>query len=379
MLHLSLSSYVSPRRRRGLAPALALAVGLLAALLGTAPAALADTLLAGSPEAAGGAWMLHDGALRALDAPADTALALDLPDGADVASLALVDDGWVVAGSVADPATGTERLFALTGGFDGSAARALPLPRAVHPVQHSPVVLVDGGELAALAWLEGDGGQAMAVRAARWRGDHWGAPEQVSSRGPGSQVALHGVTLPDGSWLLTWAAFDGVDTEIVWSLHQGSGWLPVRQLSPPNDTPDSLPKLIAWDGGARVTWGRVEGNTYRVVTQEYRDGEWGPLEVVGGAGTLRPYYHVADGRLFLLYQESGLGEPPPGGRLWTVVEMDRAGRPLRRATAPVRGVEPPVLAPGRNALLAPGAPGASESGWRSRLRWNDVTAVGGAR
>ena len=167
----------------------------------------------------------------------------------------------MAAGSAPD-ASGGRRLFLLRG--DDRASR--PLARAPGQAgrqRRGPVLLVDGGRLAGLAWLEGDDDRSFSVRAALWTGQRWQAPERVSFPGPGSQLALTGAVLADGSWLLAWSAFDGHDDEIVWSRRAGSAWQPVKRLYPDNSVPDITPALAATaDGGALIAWSRFDGHGY---------------------------------------------------------------------------------------------------------------------
>jgi hypothetical protein len=261
-----------------------------------------------------------------LELPGGRTLRLDLPDRAEASSLAALDGGWIAAGSYPD-ATGGRRLFLLRG--NDKAARPLPEPPGQAGVERrGPVLLVDNGRLAGLAWLEGDGGQALSVRAAAWTGKGWQPPQQVSWPGPGSQLALAGAVLDDGSWLLAWSAFDGEDDEIVWSRRVGDAWLPVSRLSPGNAVPDITPALTAVrGGGALIAWSRYDGHGYQLRIARFGRGEWRDERAAGPSGSLYPSFLGSADRVRLLY----LNASP---RAWSVLTLDGEGRMEAKASVP---------------------------------------------
>lgn len=272
-----------------------------------------------------------------LELPGGGTLQVTLPQRAEVSSLVATEGGWVAAGSFPD-AAGRQRLFLLTG--DEKSFRSLPEPPAQKGLQRrGPVLLVDGGRLAGLAWLEGDGGRTLAVHAAAWNGRKWQAPETVSHRGPGSQLALTGAVLADGSWLLAWSAFDGTADEIVWSQRTGERWLPVVRLSAPNSVPDITPALTATaGGGALIAWSRFDGRGYQLRMARFEHGVWLDEHVAGPSGSLYPAFLETSGHPRLLYLESA-------ARSWSVVDLDAEGKVLAKAsvTSPSRSLSRPVV------------------------------------
>jgi hypothetical protein len=247
-----------------------------------------------------------------------------LPARATVSSFAALDGGWVAAGSAPD-ANGGRRLFLLRG--DDRASHPLPAPPGQAGRSRSgPVLLVDGGRLAGLAWLEGDGERAFSVRAAVWTGIAWKSPERVSFPGPGSQLGLTGAVLADGSWLLAWSAFDGHDDEIVWSRRVGASWQPVKRLSADNAVPDITPALTASaDGGALIAWSRYDGHGYALRMARFARGGWGGEHAAAPSGSLYPTFL---GGAKLLYLDAGT----QGARGWSVLDLDPQGRAKARAT-----------------------------------------------
>jgi hypothetical protein len=269
-----------------------------------------------------------EGSSARLELPGGRTLRLDLPDRAEVSTLALLDGldgGWAVAGSYPD-LTGGRRLFLLRGNDETARPLAEP-PGQEGAERRGPVLLVDNGKLAGLAWLEGDGQRSLSVRAAAWTGKAWQPPQQVSWPGPGSQLALAGAVLDDGSWLLAWSAFDGQDDEIVWSRRIGETWLPVRRLSPGNSVPDITPALTsvtAGGGGALIAWSRYDGHGYQLRTARFDRGEW-RSERAGPAGSLYPTFLGGSDGIHLLYMDAW-------PRAWSVLALDAEGRIEARAS-----------------------------------------------
>ena len=251
-------------------------------------------------------------------------LNLDLPDRTDLSTLALLDAGWMTAGSV-PKATGGRSLIL----FRGNDKRSQPLaepPGQEGFIRQSPVLLVDGGRLAGLAWLEGDDLRSLSVRAAAWKGQGWGSVQQVSHPGPGSQLALTGAVLDDGSWLLAWSAFDGTADEVVWSRRVGETWLPVSRLSKPNAVPDVTPALTAIPGGgALVAWSRYDGQGYQLRMARFEGGEWQDERAAAPSGSVFPAFVGGPGGARLLYQNAS-----PRG--WSVLDLDRQGRIVAKAS-----------------------------------------------
>jgi hypothetical protein len=290
-----------------------------------------------------GLVLIPQGNSARLELPGGQALQVSLPQRAEVSSLAAVSDadtGWAAAGSFPD-AAGRQRLFLLTG--DDKGSRALPEPPAqTGKERRAPVLLVDGGRLAGLAWLEGDGLQTLAVRAAAWNGRRWLAAQWVSHPGPGSQLALTGAVLVDGSWLLAWSAFDGTADEIVWSQRVGAGWLPVRRLSAPNAVPDITPALTATagggGGGALIAWSRYDGHGYQLRMARFERGEWRDERAAGPSGSLYPAFLGGPERPRLLYLEAA-------AKSWSVLDLDGTGRVQAKASLSSPSLSRPVVDP----------------------------------
>jgi hypothetical protein len=255
-----------------------------------------------------------------IELPGGRAVQVALPERAELTALAAIDGGWVAAGTVQD-ASGRQRLFLLRGNDRASRPLAEP-PGQEGRQRRGPVFLVDGGRLAGLAWLEGEDDRSLSVRAALWNGQRWQAPERVSFPGPGSQVALAGAVLADGSWLLAWSAFDGQDDEIVWARRQGSGWQPVQLLTS-NSVPDIVPALTATaDGGALIAWNHFDGKSYELRMARFKGEGWRDERAAAPAGSLFPKFL---GGSRLLY----VNAVP---HAWTVLDLDAAGRVKARAT-----------------------------------------------
>ena len=167
-----------------------------------------------------------------------------LPSGAGVFdAAAALESGWLLAGHrpVED---GEGRELVLVRGDDGRTEE-LPAPPSGTATVVSPQPLVEAGELVGLAWLEGSDASALGVRAAGWNGAGFSAAEWVAPPIDGSQLALSGAVLADGSWLLVWSAFDGGDDEILWSRRDGTTWTAPARLHADNRVPDITPVVAA--------------------------------------------------------------------------------------------------------------------------------------
>lgn len=275
----------------------------------------------------GKSWVLTAAAGSAtVETPAGRSLSIPLPKKAQVTSLAALDGGWAAAGSFEDT-DGVRKLFALRG--TGAGSRALAVPPGQENGRYGPVLLVANGQLAGLAWLEGEGPRSLAVRAAAWSEGRWEAPVAISRPGPGSQLALTGAVLSDGSWLLAWSAFDGQDDEIVWSRRAPDGaWSPAQRVSAGNEVPDIVPALTAVGNGALLSWNRYDGEGYSLLLSRFSGGAWRDERAVAPAGSLYPGFVNEAGRPVLVY----LSATSP--RAWSVLELDNAGRVLGRAAVP---------------------------------------------
>ena len=256
-----------------------------------------------------------------IELPGGRALSVALPERAEVSAFAAIDGGWVAAGSVPD-ATGGRKLFLLRGNDSASRPMAEP-PGQEGKQRRGPVLLVDGGRLAGLAWLEGDGDRTLSVRASVWNGKRWQTPKRVSFPGPGSQLALTGAVLADGSWLLAWSAFDGQDDEIVWARRQGDAWQPVQRLTD-NSVPDITPALTATaDGGALVAWSRFDDKGYQMRLARFGREGWSGEHAAAASGSLYPIFL---GPSRLLYLDAA------APRSWSVLDLDAQGRVKAKAS-----------------------------------------------
>jgi len=270
------------------------------------------------------------GAAR-VEMPGGRNLRVPLPDRADLSAFAAIDGGWVAAGSVPDAAGG--RKLILLRGNDKTATPLPEPPGQQGPRRQGAVLLVDGGRLAGAAWLEGNDDRSLAVRASLWNGKRWSAPERVSFPGPGSQLALTGAVLNDGSWLLAWSAFDGEDDEIVWTRRQGNAWLPVERLTA-DSVPDITPAVTATpDGGALIAWSRFDGRGYQLRMARLAGNQWTDERPAAGSGSLYPAFL---GGSRLLYLDAA----PPRG--WSVLDLDPQGRVKARAKV-TSALERPVV------------------------------------
>jgi len=243
---------------------------------------------------------------------------------------------WAAAGTVA------EGGFAV---FTGDAANAWRLPappRGATTLHHDPLPLLDdAGALAGLAWLEGETPRSLAVRFARWDGARWRQPTTVSAPGPGTQIALAGAALADGTLLLAWSAFDGDDDEVLWSAWDGAAWSPPARLAPDNAVPDITPALAAVDGGALGAWSRFDGTSYEVVAARFEDGRWSAPAAVAPGGSVSPSFEPAPPGQAAATPRLLVRTAAPRG--WMLVELDGGGRPQRAAFVAAAEGERPVV------------------------------------
>lgn len=195
----------------------------------------------------------------------------------------------------------------------------------VESLRTSPVRLERDRTVLGVAWLEGRSVQSLAVFFAPFDGSTWGPAEQVAGPGPGSQTALAGAALSDGSAVLAWSRYDGEDDEIFWSRREPGGrWSPARRAHQDNSAPDITPTLAAVGKDLLLAWSRFEDGEYRVVLA--RLGTEGFLEAapIGPPGAGFPFLKGEGNRALLLLREFR----SPG---WSVVELDRLGSVLRWA------------------------------------------------
>jgi hypothetical protein len=287
---------------------------LVAALAVAAPAVAASRLLvAGAAEAP--LRLRIDGAAAQIDSGGAR---LPLSPGTSVDAFAATRGGWLAVGTTAVP--GGRDLVLWSGAEVKAAPVMLPAPpNRAGAVRAFPVPLLHDGELVGLAWLEGEAADRFAVLASAWDGREWSAPAAVAPPGPGSQLALTGTVLADGSWALAWSAFDGEDDEVVWSRRQGPSnpgrWSAPAPVAGGNDVPDVTPTLRADGDGALLAWSRYDGNDYRLVMSRLSGKRWGPAEWAAGAGTIQPRW---EGEA-LTFRDAAAGT-------WVAARVDAADR-----------------------------------------------------
>ncbi len=288
---------------------------------------------------------------------------IELPAGFFLDSLRGVAQGYLVAGS-RPTKQGGHRLFVAES--RGGQTRFLPPPPGAkggkRAIQCQPTLLTEGGQLVGIAWLEGEAQDTLSVRAARWDGQGWRASETVSRFAGGSQLALTGAVLADGSWLLVWSRYDGNDDEIVASSSYGDGWSSVRRVSADNTVPDIAPALTAVGTGALLAWSRYDGNDYRLMKARYSAGHWSPETMIGAAGSLYPSFSGEGRKRTLLYRTA---KP----RSWTVVELNGRGKILRHAKVASPGASRPVAGLSEQGALRLSWPGRAKAA--KVVEWTD--------
>lgn len=273
------------------------------------------------------------GELRVAD-PGGETLRAPLPEGVELSAVApLGPDRWLAAG------TRDGSALILARGESGEVRR-VAAPEAGGALVASPVALASGGDLLGLAWLAGPDPQRLEVRFAPWTGgglpgdpadermSEWGAPEVVAGAAPGSQLALAGAVLRDGSALLVWSAHDGEDDEILWSLRSGGRWSEPARLAGDNAVPDIGPTVAPLgpsSGGAAVAaWSRYDGREYRLVTARWTGDGWSAPEAAAPPGSLYPTLRAAGDGATLLYLDARRRE-------WAALRLDAGGRVTGRA------------------------------------------------
>ncbi len=314
---------MSTTRRRALKPLFSLLIGAVAALAGQATAAAAS---AARP------IVLAAAAPGRLELASGRAVDLALPAGAVLADVEATTTGWVAAATRPVGKRSEILLLASSGG----APVALPAPPPSAALQAEPLPLVEGGRLAGLVWLEGDGGRRLAVRSARWSGTAWEKLATISPPGPGSQLALTAARLAGGAWLLAWSAFDGHDDEILWSRFDGAAWSRPARAAPDNDVPDVTPALTAVGDGALLAWSRFDGaSSYQTVVARFLPEGGGrfspPRQVaVAAAGAVFPSFEASSSAASNAEPLLLLRTAVPAG--WSLLALDDLGRTLRRAS-----------------------------------------------
>ena len=203
-----------------------------------------------------------------LELPGGRALRVDLPERAEVSSLAAIDAGWVAAGSSRIRGRrGRQLLFLLTGSDKASRALAEPPGQTGRNAAVPCSWWTAAGSPASPGW-KGTATAPSPCAPPPGTGTRWQAAQWVSQPGPGSQLALTGAVLADGSWLLAWSAFDGTADEIVWSRRVGRRLVAGRPgLRAGNCGARHHPRPDRHGrrhGGALLAWSRYDGHGYRL-------------------------------------------------------------------------------------------------------------------
>ena len=181
---------------------------------------------------------------------------------------------WAVAGVAMDRSG--PRLSLHRGRHDRIRPIAPPLRRrgAIQIVSVRWMATEGAEPLQGLVWLEATRPRAQEVWLSSYGDGELHPATRLVEAGPGSQTALAGVALADGSWLLVWSAFDGNDDDLVWRQGRPDGSWTGGRVSPDNRVPDITPRLLVTPEGAAVAWSRYDGNVYRVRTARFEQGEW---------------------------------------------------------------------------------------------------------
>ncbi len=271
----------------------------------------------------------------------DSSVQLPTPKGVRYSSLKALQDGWIAVGDF-DADDGAHRLFLVRG--EGTSFELHYPPRNQRKrSRQDAVLLTENGELVGLAWLEGDTRRSLDVRFSEWNGNRWRSPKRVAPRARGSQMALSGAVLEDGSWLLLWSAFDGNDDEIVWTVRKNRHWQAPRQLGSANGVPDITPAVAACGDGAIAAWSRYDGQDYRLLLTVFDGEAWHQETLLPGAGSLHPVFHPP---------EDFSGTPNAGPNLlfreasvqgWTALGLDENGTVVSRTSAEGTPKDRPVL------------------------------------
>ena len=310
----------------------AIFLGLLALLSAAGRPGAAELLQATAGEQ--GLYAVRIGEQLIVSRIGSEGTSIDAPQSSDLYSLRPTNHGWVGAGhGLTD--TGDADLL-LVQQFEGQLER-LPLPdKGAGMLRGQPVVLVSDGGLVGVAWVEGDRQSELQVWAARWTGSEWGETEPVSGSGPGSQLALAGAVLEDGSWLLVWTGFDGEDDETLFSRKVQGIWSTPELVHADNHVPDITPTLVALSDGAVAAWSWFDGSDYRIKTARFDGQDWTVNEAIGGKGSVYPTLVSTELGAQLLFHSVS-------PETWTVVEVDATGLLSRITSLPKSTRSRPLL------------------------------------
>jgi hypothetical protein len=303
---------------------------VLLSLVATAPAA-ADRLAArAAGDDAPVVWRDESG-LRVERSGRSSRLAL--PEGAAIDQIAAAGSGWIAAGT--RPVGDRLDLYLV----QQTAAGLVELPPpgdAVARFRERPAPVVAGAALRGVAWLEGADRQSYAVRFAPWLGAGFGAPVEIASPGPGSQLALSATALDDGRTLLVWSAFDGEDDEIHASVGDGRSWSKPTPVGVGNGVPDITPVAVAVPGGALVAWSRFDGEQYRLALARFDGRSFAEVGEAGPPGSIDPMFAAGGTAPRLVWFDARTDA-------WVLSEVATDGRLSERARAVGPVDDPPVV------------------------------------
>ena len=255
-------------------------------------------------------------------------------------TIAEVADGWAAAG-IREGANGSRVIVVQEAGAGVERLSSPPGSTGRHRLL--PRLLVEPEGLGGVAWLEGERRDRMEVRAAQWTGGGWTPAAVVSASGPGSQTGLSQAVLADGSWLLVWSRFDGVDNEIYWSRWAGNAWSVPQPIEAGDRVPDVTPTLLASGEGALLAWSEYTRDGYRVRAAAFEGGIWRAVELPLGSGALYPELRRQPQGTYLLYRSA----LEPG---WGVAELNSTGGVLRISKLRATRADRPILRPSGSAM-----------------------------
>jgi hypothetical protein len=333
---------------------LGLAIGCLAAISASAQPTAA-TIVARAAGGANAPLVLRDGN-RLVVEQAGASETLDLPAGTQIGQVVALGSDWLVTGVTPDD-RGADLV--IVRGSGGQAVRLPSPPGRQGDLREGSVAFGDGSRLVGLAWVEGAERRQYEVRYSPWQGDAFGAPELISPRGPGSQLALAGTRLSDGRLLLVWAGFDGTDDEIWGAVRSESGWSKPVRVGVDNSVPDILPTVSATADGARIAWSRFDADSkeYRLAGGRFDAGGFHDDGFLAPPGTMYPTFERSTAGPALLYLDAR-------GDEWVFSEVDADGKLGRSARTPVRGDERPQVSAGARGVSWRFAQSTETSGWR---------------
>lgn len=272
-----------------------------------------------------------------------TELVLPVVSGADTISVTLPhqmtvntaagdgDSMWIAGrANSAD----IERMYVLEVDAKGTPT-LLPSPAGREQMRTFPVLLADRGRVTGIAWQEGDSTEQNSIRAAAWKGDHWGPVEVIAPALGREQTGLEMTVLTDGSWLAVWALADDLD-DLWWSRRTRGTWSEPKRVHATNEVPDVSPRLAPTRDGALLVWSWYDGNDYRLRLARFARNAWTELPIESGRGAdAVGWLELASGPAILT--SSVIPE------VWSLIEVDDTGKAVNRTAGPIRGLGEPMV------------------------------------